>query len=82
MAKENDGLTLLLASHASPIRAVDCSSRGYGWEKMSDVPFVKNSAISIFEYDPESDKLSLVERDLIEHLDPSLITFIPQGLRN
>lgn len=82
LARENDGLTLLLASHASPIRAVDCSSRGYGWERMSDVPFVKNSAISIFEYDPESDKLSLVERDLIEHLDPSLITFIPQGLRN
>lgn len=49
---------------------------------MSDVPFVKNSAINIFEYDPSTDKLALIERDLIEHLDPSLVTFIPRGLRN
>lgn len=82
LARENDGLTVLLTSHASPIRAIDCNSRGYGWERMSDVPFVKNSAINIFEYDPSTDKLALIERDLIEHLDPSLVTFIPRGLRN
>lgn len=82
LARENDGLCLLITSHASPIRAVDCNSRGYGWERMSDVPFVNNSAISIFEYDPESDSISMVERDIIDHLDPSMVTFIPRGLRN
>lgn len=82
IARENDGLTLLLASHASPIRAVDCNSRGFGWEKMSDVPFVNNSAISIFEYDKETDKITLIERNKLDHLDASMITLIPTGLRN
>lgn len=82
IAKENDGLTLLFASHASPIRAVDCNSRGWGWQRMSDVPFVNNSAISIFEYDPETDTLSLIERDITDHLDQSLMSYIPKGLRN
>lgn len=82
LARENDGLSLLLASHASPIRAVVCSALGYGWEKMSDVPFTKNSAINIVEYDSETDTLTLVERDIIEHLSDEMITFIPKGLRN
>ena len=82
IARENDGLTLLITSHASPIRAVDCNSRAWGWERMSDVPFVNNSAISIFEYNSDTDKITLVERDITEHLDPSMITFIPRGLRN
>ena len=66
----------------SPIRAVDCNSRGWGWQRMSDVPFVNNSAISIFEYDPETDTLSLIERDITDHLDQSLMSYIPKGLRN
>lgn len=82
IAKENDGLTLLFASHASPIRAVDCYSQGWSWQRMSDVPFVKNSAISIFEYNPDDDSISLIERNLTEHLDSSMISNIPKGLRN
>ena len=82
IARENDGLTLLIASHASPIRAIDCNSRGFGWERMTEVPFVNNSAINIFEYDKETDTISLIERDKLDHLDPSMITFIPRGLKN
>ena len=82
IAKENEGLTLLFASHASPIRAVDCNAQGWGWQRMSDVPFVKNSAISIFEYNPDDDSISLIERNLTKHLDPSMVSNIPKGLRN
>ena len=82
LAKENDGLTLFLASHATPVRAVECNSRGWGWERMADVPFVNNSAMSIFEYDEKTDTLSLVERDIREHLKPSLMSYVPKGLRN
>ena len=82
IARENDGLTILFASHASPVRAVDCNAQGWGWQKMSDVPFVKNSAISIFEYDPATDTLSPIERNITEHLDPTMISNIPKGLRN
>lgn len=82
IAKENDGLTLLFASHASPIRAVECNSRGFGWERMSEVSFVNNSAISIFEYEPNTDTITLVERNLTEHLDPAMMSYIPKGLKN
>lgn len=82
IAKENDGLTLLFASHASPIRAVHCNAQGWDWQGMSDVPFVNNAAISIFEYDPDSDTLKLIERNITEHLDPSMMSYIPKGLRN
>ena len=82
IARENDGLTLLIASHASPVRAVDCNSRGWGWERMSEVPFVNNSAISIFEYDEKADTIRPIERNITEHLDPSMMSYIPKGLRN
>ena len=82
VAKENDGLTLLFASHASPIRAVECNSHGFGWERMSEVSFVNNSAISIFEYDPKTDTITLLARSLTEHLDPAMMSYVPKGLRN
>ncbi len=82
VAKENDGLTLLFASHASPIRAVECNSQGFGWEQMSDVHFVNNSAISIFEYNPQNDSIILIERNITDHLNPEMMSYIPKGLRN
>ena len=82
LAKENDGLTLVLASHATPVRAVECNSRGWGWERMADVPFVNNTAISIVEYDEKTDTLSLIERDITEHLDESSMSYVPKGLKN
>ena len=82
IAKENDGLTLLLASQATPIRAVECNSRGWGWERMADVPFVNNTAISIVEYDEKTDTISLIERDITEHLDESSMSYVPKGLKN
>ena len=82
IARENNGLTLVLTSHATPIRAVLCNAQGWGWQRMCDVPFVNNSAISIFEYNPDDDSISLIERNLTEHLDPSMISNIPKGLRN
>ena len=82
IARENDGLTLLLASHATPIRAVDCNSRGWSYERMGEVPFMNNSAINIFEYDPTSDTITAIERNITEHLNNSMMSYIPKGLRN
>ena len=82
IARENDGLTLLLTSHATPIRAVLCNAQGWDWQKMCDVPFISNSVISIFEYDEKTDTLHVIERGIKEHLNPSIISHIPKGLRN
>ena len=81
-ARANDGLTLLLATHATPIRAVKCYSQGFDWDGMTKIHFVKNASINIFEYDPESEKITLIAQDIVDHLDPKMVTFVPKGLEN
>ncbi len=78
LAKENDKKTILLASHATPVRAIDCFSRGWGAERIGDVQFVRNSAINIFEY--ENGVITPVRVDIVDHLDPSLVTAVPTKL--
>ena len=78
LAAENEGKTILLASHATPVRAIDCFSRGLGAERMGDVSFVRNSAICIFEY--EIGAITPVKIDIVDHLDPTLVTGVPKDL--
>ena len=78
LAEDNDGKTLLLATHATPVRAIDCFSRGWGSERMSDLQFVRNSSISIFEY--ENGIITPVRVDIVDHLDPSMVTAVPKAL--
>ena len=78
LSKENEGKTILLATHATPVRAIDCFSRGLSAERIGDVQFVRNSAISIFEY--ENEKIRPVRVDIVDHLDPSLVTSVPTKL--
>ncbi len=80
LAEKNDGKTLVLATHATPVRAIDCFSRGWGAERIGDVQFVRNSAISIFEY--KDGAISPIRVDIVDHLDPSLITAVPTKLND
>ena len=82
LAKKHDGECILLATHATPIRAIECYSRGYGAERMADVPFVKNSAMNIFEYNPADDSIIGIETNILAHLSDSLVTDVPKSLRN
>lgn len=78
LAAANEGKAILLATHATPVRAIDCNSRGWGAERMGEVPFVRNSSMSIFEY---ADGVMTPKRvDIVDHLDPSLITAVPKDL--
>ncbi len=51
IAEENAGKTVLIAIHATPIRALECEWRGLGLEKMSTLKWVPNASVSIVEYD-------------------------------
>ena len=82
LAKKHDGECILLATHATPIRAIECYSRGYGAERMADVPFVKNSAMNIFEYNPADDSIIGIETNILSHLSDSLVTDVPKSLKN
>ena len=51
IAAANDGKTVLIASHATPIRALQCEWLGAENEKMQEIPFVRNASVTIVEYD-------------------------------
>ena len=82
LAKQHDGECILLASHATPIRAIECYSRGFGAERMADVPFVKNSALNIFEYNPADNSIIGIETNILAHLSDSMVTDVPKSLKN
>lgn len=78
VAKANEGKTILLATHATPIRAIECYSHGWGGERLGDVSFVRNSAMNIYEC--EDGVISAIKTDIVDHLDPSMITKVPKNL--
>ena len=82
LAKAHDGECILLATHATPIRAIECYSRGYGAERMADVHFVRNAALNIFEYNPKDNSIIGIETNIIEHLSDAMITDVPKSLKN
>jgi broad specificity phosphatase PhoE len=78
LARENDGKCILLATHATPIRVTEAYSRGLSADRVHEVPFVRNSAMNIFEYDGNT--LRPVKTNITEHLDDSLQSDVPKGL--
>ncbi len=50
IAKENDGKTVLIVTHATPIRALQCNWSGKTLDEMKDVPWVPNSSVTVAEY--------------------------------
>ena len=82
LARAHDGECLLLATHATPIRAIECYSRGYSAERMADVHFVKNAALNIFEYNPDDDSIIGIETNIVEHLSDTMVTDVPKSLKN
>lgn len=80
LAEQNDGKCILLATHATPVRAIEANARGLGREGIGDISFVKNSSINIFEY--ENGVITPVATNLVEHLDESLVTDVPPALKD
>jgi broad specificity phosphatase PhoE len=78
LARENDGKCILLATHATPIRVTEAYSRGLSADRVHEVPFVRNSAMNIFEYDGNT--LRPVKTNITEHLDDALQSDVPKGL--
>ena len=80
LAEENKGKTILLATHATPVRAIDCFSRGWGADRIGEVQFVRNSSMNIFEY--SNGKITPCRIDIMDHLDSSLVTDVPKNLND
>lgn len=66
IATENDGKTVLVAFHATPIRTLNCEWIGIPYERMNEVDWVKNASVSIVNYYPDTHK---TEPEIIGYAD-------------
>jgi len=50
IAKENDGKTVVITTHSTPIRAFQCKYRKNSLDEMKDIPWVSNASVTVVEY--------------------------------
>ncbi len=63
IATENDGKTVLVTFHATPIRTMQCLWSGKTLDEMKDVPWVSNASVTVVEYKDSSFELKLIGED-------------------
>lgn len=77
IAKENDGKTVAIATHATPIRVAQTIIMTGDVAEMQNVPWVSNASVSVFEYD--SGKWNVVSVSYDAHLD-GIKSFLPTNV--
>lgn len=75
LGQENDGKTLLLATHATPMRVVDAYSDGDTYEKIASHKAPPNASLHIYEY--ENGKLRQIKTNIVEHLNGQITKLPP-----
>ena len=66
IATQNDGKTVAIATHATPIRVSQCFITHGSIEKMEDVPWSTNASITVYRYD--NGLWSIAATSIDEHL--------------
>jgi broad specificity phosphatase PhoE len=51
IAEGNPGKTVVIGTHATPIRATECALRGHSLDQMCDVPWVSNASVTELTYE-------------------------------
>ncbi len=51
ISAKNEGKTVLIATHAIPIRALMCISQGGDYNDMKNIPWVSNSSVSVATFE-------------------------------
>lgn len=59
--------TVCIATHATPIRTLECLLAGKPLKEMHTIPWVSNASVSIVEYD-DNNIGRFIERDIHDHL--------------
>ena len=75
LGEENDGKTLLLATHATPMRVVDAFSDGDTYEKIASHKAPPNASLHIYEY--ENGNLKRIKTNIVEHLNGQITKLPP-----
>ena len=79
IAKEHEEQTVLIATHATPIRTLQCEWEGVPFEQMQTLHWVKNASTSIIDYDAKSGKVHPVVIGEASYLQ-ALTTELPTNI--
>ncbi|MBQ8005149.1 MAG: histidine phosphatase family protein [Clostridia bacterium] len=66
IAAKHEGQTVLIATHATPLRCLFARAKGVGTEGMKNIKWCENTSINIFEY--SAGVLSAKKLNISEHL--------------
>lgn len=77
IATENEGKTVVIATHATPIRSMQCLWQGMSFDEMKDVPWASNASVTEAIY--EDGEFSLVFAGYDEHLK-DLVSQLPANV--
>ena len=77
LAAKNDGKCILIASHATPLRAVECFTAGKTAASMGEFKFPPNASIQYYRY--EDGRLIPERLHVTDHLG-ELVTKLPKGV--
>ena len=77
IATENDGETIVVATHATPIRVTQSMVQTGGLDGMKNIPWVSNASVSVLEYDSGKWEFKLISED--SHLR-DLRTSLPKSV--
>ena len=58
IAKENDGKTVVIGTHATPIRTFMCHCMGLPLSEMKNIPWVSNASVTIVEFDNDTFRIT------------------------
>lgn len=73
----NDGMTVCIATHATPIRCARLKAFGYGLEKAKDIGWTNNASITII--DVEDGNFKMIMDNYHEHMG-DLATKLPKNV--
>ncbi len=73
IAEKNPDKTIAIATHATPIRAIECLAGGHPIEYMRNIPWVSNASVTEISYD--KGEWNLVNIGMDEHLSELKTTF-------
>lgn len=51
ICESNPGKTVVIATHATPIRVLQCHCQGKALDQMKDIQWVSNASVSVFSYE-------------------------------
>ncbi len=60
IARRHNGQTVLIATHATPIRTLACRWLGFPYEKMQEVKWVNNASTCIVDFECETENTTVI----------------------